>query len=277
MTRAEGPPGAPLDNCAVCAAFHDYREDGRVKSGLSVDMLAGHCRAGQPVTLRFFANQKPSNWPEDHLELVHEKYMHLIGVREDLTGFFHIHPVQTGPGLWAVNYTFPRAGRYKIWTDVRWKGVDYTVGHPLFVVSGDAGSVGEKHEPRESVTVGGYRVTLDHAGPLTSGRTNQFQFSIVDAAGQPARIENFLGMPMHLVMVRDDLSVYLHVHPGPASGSDPKIHFSTALPTGGIYKLFAQFRPADAKLPTDQTLVAELYVNVASGVPATAAVENARP
>lgn len=251
--------------CGLCAASHTYKEEGHVRTGLAVDMLVGPGQVNQPVTLRFFVNQKPSNWPEDKLEIEHEKYLHIIGVRKDLRDFFHIHPVKTGPGMWAVDYTFTNGGIYKIWTDVRWQGVSYTFGHPELNISGSPGAYGEDPDFRDSVTTSGYRVTLKHSEPLIAGLTNQFQFTIKDPSGKEAEIENFLGAPMHLVMVKEDLTAYVHAHPDSAGADGSVIHLSPMFAAGGIYKVFAQFRPVKAKLPPDESIRAEFYVKVENG------------
>jgi hypothetical protein len=248
--------------CTMCSASRYYREEGRVKTGLSVDMLVGPAQINEPITLRFFVNQKPASWPEDHLEMEHEKFMHVIGVRDDLQEFFHIHPVKTAPGMWTVTHVFTNGGNYKIWTDVRCLGISYAVGHPLLTVSGSMEKVGRNHDFRDTVESSGYRVTLKHSEPLLMGRTNQLEFTIRDDSGKDVAVENFLGAAMHLVAVRDDLSVYLHGHPELPQENDPKIHFRMAFSNQGTYKLFAQFRPAKTKLPADEAIVAEFYVNV---------------
>jgi hypothetical protein len=263
ISKPAVPVPAPV--CGLCAASHTYLEEGHVRSGLAVDMLVGPGEVNQPVTLRFFVNQKPSNWPEDKLEIEHEKYLHVIGVRQDLQDFFHIHPVKTGPGMWEVNYTFTNGGIYKIWTDVRWKDVSYTFSHPTLNITGEPGPYGEAHDFRDNVMTSGYRVTLKHSEPLISGQTNQLQFFIRDASGKNVEIENFLGAPMHLVMVKEDLSAYVHAHPDSASAGNSIIHLSPFFTADGVYKLFAQFRPVKAKLPPDESIRAEFYVKVERG------------
>jgi len=67
---------------------------------------------------------------------------------------------------------------------------------------------------------------------------------------------------MHLVAIKDDLSVFLHAHPEPRIGGEPAVRFSQIFTKEGTYMLFAQFRPAKTKLPPDDALLAEFYVNV---------------
>jgi hypothetical protein len=142
-------------------------------------------------------------------------------------------------------------------------------------VSGSPGRSDRNHDLQECVTVSGCRITFKHSEPLTTGRTNQLQFTIRDASGNNLELENFLGAAMHLVMIKDDLSAYVHAHPNPPSDVDPTIHFSQNFAAEGTYKLFAQFRPAKTKLPADQAMVAEFYMKVTKGqaVPAILAAK----
>ncbi len=248
--------------CGFCAAFRNYREEGHIRNGLSVDMLTPRTSINQPATLRFFVNQKPSNWPENNLDIEHEKYMHVIGVGEDLRNFFHIHPVKVGPGMWVVTNTFTRSGNYRIWTDVSWQGVSYSFGHPLLHVSGGKKPALETPDFHHSAIVSGYKVTLEYPEPLIAGTTNHLQFTLQDAAGKNVELQNFLGAPMHLVMVKADLSVYLHGHPDIPAKGDGVVQFSPILASEGVYKLFAQFRPSNAVPAPDTALLAQFYVKV---------------
>jgi hypothetical protein len=49
--------------------------------------------------------------------------------------------------------------------------------------------------------------------PLTVGAPAPLRFSIRDAAGGLATLEPYLGMAAHAVVLRDDGSVFIHLHP----------------------------------------------------------------
>src|SRR5437660_638459 len=100
------PPGGAI--CGFIAGPHYSYEDAQVKQVVSVNLLAGDARIDQPITLRFFVNEKPRGVPVDSLQVEHEKLMHIIGIRDDLSEFFHIHPLRVAPGLWEVTHTFTR-------------------------------------------------------------------------------------------------------------------------------------------------------------------------
>jgi hypothetical protein len=273
--RQSTPPAIPTPPppeavCGFAYGPHHYYEARSVTRGLSVEMFVGDVQLGQPVILRFFVNIKPRGTPVARLQLEHEKLIHVIGVRDDLKDFFHIHPVNVGPGLWAASLVFTNAGNYKIWSDVKYSGVSYAFGQPMLTISGKLEEPVADREPGDSVTISGYHVVLKHSEPLIAGRTNQLQFSIRDSTGTEISPENFLGAPMHLVIVRDDLTTCLHAHPDHRITADPKINFRQMFDREGDYKLFAQFRPPKTSLPPDDALLAEFYVHVSRNGPEAA-------
>jgi len=248
--------------CGFVTGPHFYFEASQVRQGLVVELQSQPARAHEPVTLRFFVRQKPRDFAVDRLQIEHEKFMHVIGMRDDLKEFFHVHPVRVAPGVWEVSHTFNRGGNYKIWSDLKYRGVSYSFGHPLLAVAGSPGEIEKASVPTEHASSGGYEIHLTHLEPLGCGRTNQLQLSVCDAAGRSTPLENFLGAPMHLVLVREDLSLYLHAHPVRSLAPAEAIQFRQNFPAQGLYKLFAQFRPKEANLPPDESILAEFLVKV---------------
>jgi hypothetical protein len=265
-----GPPGVPKD--PVCGFIKNghYLEAASVTNGLVVDMaVTGPARVNEPVTLRFFVRQKPGDIAVNDLQIEHEKYLHVIGVRDDLREFFHVHPVKVAPGIWEVTNTFPHGGNYKIWAQVAFLNGSYSFGQIPLSVAGDPGDPGPNTDRPDYERRAGYQITFKHTEPLVSGGTSSLQFLIRDAAGKEIETENFLGAAMHMVMVKDDLSVCLHAHPIDVGFADPVISFSQIFAKPGNYKLFAQFRPKGSNLPPDEAILAEFRVQVEQGQPAS--------
>jgi hypothetical protein len=267
----QGPVGAPKDPICGFLKNGHYLEAASVTQGLAVDMVAlGPARAGEPVTLRFLVRQKPGDIAVDDLQLEHTKYIHVIGVRDDLREFFHVHPVKTGPGTWEITYTFPHGGNYKIWAEVAFLNGSYSFGQIPLSVAGDVGDHAPNADRPDYERRGGYQITFKHTEPLVCGQTSSLQFLIRDGAGRETETENFLGASMHMVIVRDDLSLCLHSHPVDVGFVDPVINFNQIFSKPGNYKLFAQFRPKGTDLAADDAILAEFQVRVEAGQPASA-------
>jgi hypothetical protein len=227
-----------------------------------VDLIVGEAQINRPVTLRFFVHQKPRNFPVDRLQIEHGKFIHVIGVREDLEEFFHVHPERASPGMWEITQTFTQPGKYKIWSDLKYRGIAYSISHPLLTVAGSLAPTREAVKLEDTQTVSGFEVSFKHPQVVAVEGTNQLQFFIRDASGKPIETENFLGSPMHLVIVKDDLSVYLHAHPENIVGGTGPIIFNQSFTKPGAYRLFAQFRPWNTTLPAGEAILVKFQVSV---------------
>ena len=104
--------------------------------------------------------------------------------------------------------------------------------------------------------------TLEHAESLIIGQTNQLKFVVRDHAGRPVELENFLGTPLHLFIVSQNLSSCLHAHPQAASALGGMVRFAQSFPNPGTYKLFAQFRPKMNHLDANEALLAQFVLVV---------------
>ena len=83
------------------------------------------------------------------------------------------------------------------------------------------------------------------------------QFQILDRDGQPVtRYTTAHGTNLHLIMVRRDLTDFQHVHPQLDTAGTWSVPLNLSDP--GVYRLFADFTPADRK--DNLTLGADLSV-----------------
>jgi hypothetical protein len=254
------PPGE-----AICGYAGSYSaiEASQVKQGLSVQLLVGDVADSQPVPLRFRVCQMPQGTPVDDLQVEHEKLMHVIGMREDLGAFLHIHPQRAASGLWEVIHVFTNAGRYQIWSDIKHRGTMYSFAHPRFTVAGETRVTPRGPVPQLQDRKSGYDISLKSAEPApVAGRTNLFEVIVRDESGRQIGTDFFLGALMHFVIVKDDLSVYRHGHAKEHWKSGRTVTFEQVFPTAGLYKIFAQLRPEKAKLPPDEAILAEFLINV---------------
>src|ERR687893_791950 len=66
-----------------------------------------------------------------NLDEQHEKLMHLIVVRRDLTHYQHLHPSLDEDGSWSVPLTLPVPGVYRAFVDFSVNGEPLTLGVDL--------------------------------------------------------------------------------------------------------------------------------------------------
>ncbi|HWK25407.1 MAG TPA: hypothetical protein VNS09_02535 [Solirubrobacter sp.] len=194
-------------------------------------------RRGQSERLRFRIVDERGETVRD-FDVEHEKRMHLIVARRDLTGFQHLHPEQAADGTWAADVALPEAGSYRLFADFAAGGTSYTLASDLRV-DGDADLQPLPAPASTAVSEGGYAVRM-HAGDVRPGREADLRFTIAKD-GHAVRTEPYLGAGGHLVALREGDMAFLHVHP---TDDGAGIGFMATFPTAGRYRLFLQFKHA---------------------------------
>jgi hypothetical protein len=211
--------------------------------------------------LQFFVNEKPGNIPvpDSSLQVDREKLMHVIGVRSDMNEFFHIHP-EPEEELFVVEHVFAQPGSYKVWSEVKKDDVLHVFGHAPVSVAGEDEREAKRVSFERTVLVSNqYEVALVLEEPVGKGHNHMLSFDIHTGDGQKIEVEDYLAAPMHLSIMKDDLTHLIHAHPEETEGD---INFETVFPEVGLYKLFAQFRPAGIELPEDEALLATFWIEV---------------
>jgi hypothetical protein len=201
--------------------------------GLQLAVADTELRRGRRERLRFTIVDT-TGAPVRDFDVEHEKRMHLIVVRRDLTGFQHLHPTQARDGSWSVPITVAEAGSYRVFADFTRGGEAYTLASDLRV-DGRADLAPLPAPSGSAVSDGGYDVRLE-AGDPQAGEEAELRFSIT-RDGEPVRTEPYLGAGGHLVALREGDLAFLHVHP-----SDDAVSFAATFPSTGRYRLFLQFK-----------------------------------
>ncbi len=93
-----------------------------------------------------------------HFDVAHERRMHLIVVRRDLTGYQHVHPTLDAGGRWSVSLRLPAAGVYRAFADFSTYGAPMTLATDLFV--GGSFRLVPLAAPSAVHTSGGYTARL---------------------------------------------------------------------------------------------------------------------
>jgi hypothetical protein len=175
----------------------------------------------------------------DDFVLDHDHLMHLYLLREPgLDLVYHLHPEQTVPGEFQLEMPSVPAGLYQVYADVvHATGFPETLtarielpeiaGRPL---AGDdaKGTVQAlsslRAEPNgcpvnpvagpQFHLPDGFTMVWNNAAKLAAKTPQIFEFSLLDRSGKPpSDMALYMGMVGHAAFVKDDGTVFAHVHP----------------------------------------------------------------
>jgi hypothetical protein len=224
--------------------------------GFSADLKATPevIEAGKSVELAFTVKD-PGGQPFKDFDIVHEKPMHLLLVSQDLSEFYHEHPVPQKDGSLRAPFTFPNGGKYKLYIDFTPKGGKQVVKSFDIEVSGQARERNNlKVDEKPEKTVDSLFVSMKAESEIVSGRALNLNFQILDSKSRKPAVdlENYLGEKAHFVVISEDLSEFVHAHPmshdhgtsSQTAESKAVIGAHIVFPKPGLYKIFAQFKRA---------------------------------
>lgn len=223
-----------------------YHEESDIKEGLAVNLsvLPAPVSVGTSTRLDFFVNEKPGNVPvpASDLELEHTKLMHVIGIRDDMNEFFHIHPelmpMQEYDPIMASTlstpYVFKKPGRYKIWSEIKKDGVVHTFGHSPILVEGEGTRSQKQVFFARNVIADNYQVAFLFDEPAVKNQATDLAFDIHTLTGQEIEVEPYLGADIHLTLIKDDWKQFIHTH--------PEDHNMTMNQHGGLELFFNEAR-----------------------------------
>ena len=194
----------------------------------------------------------------------HGKLMHMFLVRAaDLSAFAHIHPVRVGRGAFAAPLPPLPAGEYRIYADiVHENGFAPTLVNTIQVPPPGSLAAGAPAAAAESrVAAGGPEPARAGSDPddswatlrppgasrsgsyaLPSGRTVRWErdgrvgadedttlrFAVTEPDGSPSALEPYMGMLSHAAVLRDDGSVFVHLHPAGSINLTAQMRFADA-------------------------------------------------
>jgi len=165
---------------------------------------------------------------------------------------WHVHPLRTAPGRFAVRLPLSAPGRYGVFAELVRDSGGHQVARSAFALAGPptAAPRAAGAGPRE---VAGMRVDVSVATPV-AGRVSRVEL-VFSENGEPVRdLQSWLGMGGHLLVLgpsagatdpdpADPATSFAHLHltdPPVQYGYGPRVAFSYAFPAGGRYQLWAQ-------------------------------------
>ena len=221
----------------------------------------------------------------------HGKLMHMFLVRAaDLAAFAHVHPVPDGRESFTVPLPPLPAGKYRIYADIVIEsgfaptlvdtvhvpppgsastgtppaGGDSRAadgGPPLAVAVPDPDDSWATLRPHGASQSGSYAlptgrtVRWERSGPLGVDVETTLRFSVTEPDGSPSALEPYMGMLSHAAVLRDDGSVFVHLHPAGSINLTAQRRFAEmegvgtrgGTAPGGVHdgRAHAAFRPAN--------------------------------
>ncbi|MGW0172810.1 hypothetical protein ACWDUM_03090 [Rhodococcus sp. NPDC003322] len=227
------------------------------EQGYTLSEISAPGTARTPGALTFRITG-PSGDPVTAFTDQHEKQLHLIVVRADTSEFRHVHPALAADGTWAIDWTWPTGGTYRVFADFQpVDGPALTLGRNVDV-AGDLTPV-PLPAPSRTAEVDGYRVEL--SGDLTTAG-GALTLAVTRDGGPVTDLQPYLGAYGHLVALRTGDLAYLHVHPQGAPGDGvtapgPDVVFHAQAPSPGTYRLFLDFQHENTVRTAEFTVEAD--------------------
>ena len=218
-----------------------------------------------------FTIEGPDGLPVNEYTKEHDKELHLIVVRRDLSGYQHLHPTRDAEGVWSTTTDLSVPGTYRILADFTptASGDGLTLGLDLQVPGEQRAT--PLPAPSRTAEIDGYTVTL--TGDLVPGSSSALTPSVAKDGRPVTNLEPYLGAYGHLVALRSGDVAYLHVHPEgePGDGTTtagPTIEFAASVPSAGTYRLYLDF------LHDGVVRTAEFTATASTDAPAAAAPDS---
>lgn len=202
-------------------------------------------KPGDPIEFTFrMADPKTQQQVHD-FEIVHEKLYHLFVVSQDLSYFVHDHPTKLPDASFQINLRLPKAGLYRILSDIYPKGgtpqlIEKTVMVPGPGFELETARLEPDLTPKHAENLD-VDLTLNPAQPVAGEKTLLF-FHLTPNEG----IELLLGAMGHMLAVSSDLIDMIHAHPSIVTdftdANYKQLQFNLIFPRAGMYRVWVQFQ-----------------------------------
>jgi hypothetical protein len=164
----------------------------------------------------------------DPLMLDHGKPMHLFLVKtQSMSSFAHLHPVRERGGVFVTSIPALPEGRYHVFGEfVLETGASYTVTTLIDIPPPIIDAVADPDDSWIYAAFGvpaakGARSELapdlslqwETADSIVAGRDVVLEFTLRGPKNEIVPVQPYLGMPGHAVVIREDASVFVHLHP----------------------------------------------------------------
>lgn len=170
------------------------------------------------------------------------RLLHVVIASADIGDISHtLAPTEVGRGTYAVDHTFTRPGKYRIWTEIdnaaapqRHDAHAEQIAYLEVTVDGETASL--VSETVSEVTKNGYRFRLE-ASPLVAGEVATLRVQALTPAGQLVPLEPH--EPFLYAMSGENFSFFRHGHG--ATLPDGSAGLENIFPVAGRYVFWVEF------------------------------------
>lgn len=261
----------PAEGCMMMSGLYhitDGREYAYLRSlppaNVELTTVPQQIQAGVPTSVSLTFTEEDGSPAK--MSIIHDKLVHLVIVSADMIDFAHVHPediLTAGDNIaeskFEITHTFPKAGEYLL-------AVDYLHGltpeSRQFRVQVD-GSPAQAEQPKQYASpqeAQGLDVSLQYSQSF-AGEMNTLWYTVRDDDTPVTDLVPYLSAAMHLAVVKNDLSEFIHTHgevhaPGyvtpkqttmshnhtpPPPRFGPNIEAHVIFPSPGLYTIFGEF------------------------------------
>lgn len=199
----------------------------------------------------------------------HGKLMHLFLVRWDGNALAHVHPVMRDSSTFYAALPQMSPGRYRLYADVvHESGFTQTLLDSV-TVSGvtaawrpsdpddawwEAGTALPVGLSRFFRLADGSALTwLKDTAALVVGRDQELRFAVTGPDAKPTLLEPYMGMPGHAVVVKDDGTVFVHLHPAGTIATASQLVYELRQPGDTVRGRLGQRITAAERMGHDMT------------------------
>lgn len=234
------PPAA--DHSQHGSSQHEGHDMGHESAMLMVQTEPATPTAGQPVALKMMIHQADGTMSRE-FDVMHEKLVHLIIVRDGLDEFAHVHPEIDDQGNLTITHTFPKAGKYRLFADYKPKGKAASIAKAQIDVAGELSPPAALIVNAPGKVSGDGLVAQIELQNAKAGQESEVRFRLSNEAGQPIDdLQQYLGARGHFVVISADGTQYVHAHPMDAPTAANVVVFMSHFSAADTYKGWGQFQ-----------------------------------
>lgn len=187
-----------------------------------------------PVSFRLHG---PDGAALTSLQIVQAKPLHLYLIRQDISGYQHLHPTPEGD-LWSAPIDIDDGGSYRLYAEFTphgWRGAalnDPVILGLAFVIAGDT-KLAPLPAPAASSVAGPFTVErVDGTSHLLVNKGTLLRFRVPGATLEP-----YLGAIAHMSAFEVRTQGLIHLH-----AATNELAFHAQFPNRGEYRLYIEFQ-----------------------------------